>query len=109
MMAGAKMLAKVATRLAYFTSNSWYFAIHNTEALRETLNHTDAELFPMDIGKLNWEIWAIHFCEGLKKFILKETDETEVDRNRRSTTTKEGPQTGVEEDPPVKPVSKAKL
>jgi len=74
MVAGTKMLANVVMRLAYFTSHSWMFATHNTEALRESLNSVDAALFPLDISKVNWEIWVIHFCEGLKKYILKEDD-----------------------------------
>jgi len=103
MMAGAKLLGKVATRLDYFTSHTWYFAIHNTEALREALNNTDADLFPMDIGQLNWEIWAIQFCEGLKKFILKETDEKLSERNRRASDE------NVAQGEEPKPVRKAKL
>lgn len=100
MVAGAKMLGNVVARLSYFTSNTWMFANHNTEALRESLNSSDAELFPMDIGKLNWEIWTIHFCEGLKKFILKE-DENNLEKQERQKLDGGGEQ--------VQNVGKAKL
>jgi len=130
MIAAAKMLGKVILRLAYFTTHTWIFAIHNTEALREALTQTDNELFPMDVARINWEVWSIHFCEGLKKFLLKETDEKQPD-NRVGTTAvgnrtkssasggaggrgREGAgqlstSVGDGDEPAIKPVRKAKL
>jgi len=72
MVANSKVLRKACISLSFFTLHSWIFANHNTQALYDSLNETDAKKFPFDITQLNWELWAPLFFEGIKKYIFKE-------------------------------------
>jgi len=38
----------------------------------EEMNEEDRRLFPVDVGRINWETYLIIYCDGLKKFLLKE-------------------------------------
>jgi len=74
MVAGAKVLYKACMSLSYFTLHTWIFAIHNTQALWESLNKEDAKIFEFDVNDLNWELWSPVFCEGIKKYVFKEIE-----------------------------------
>jgi len=74
MVAGAKVLYKACMSLSFFTLHTWIFAVHNTQALWESLNKEDAKIFGFDLSDLNWELWCPLFCEGIKKYIFKEIE-----------------------------------
>lgn len=82
MVAGSRTLYKVVTSLAYFILHTWYFGTHNYEAVRESLNAVDSEMFQMDVSLINWEIWNVHFCGGIKKYIFKEEDEIALPKSK---------------------------
>jgi len=77
MVAGAKVLYKACHSLSFFTLHSWLFAAHNTMALWESLSEADSVIFPFDISQLNWEVWSVLFCEGIKKYVFKEINDLE--------------------------------
>lgn len=68
---GSKLLEKTAENLSYFTSHTWHFATHNTDFLYSQLCEFDRKKFPLDFGENVWEIWAVHFCRGLTRYLYK--------------------------------------
>lgn len=72
-------LNQVATSLEFFTSHEWIFGQHNLRALWESMSPVDADLFNFDTSKRNvdWEVYLVYFCEGLRKYLLKERTEEE--------------------------------
>jgi len=67
-------LKSVLISLEYFTTHEWNFGVQNMCALYESLNETDAKIFNFDLSPLNidWEMYYVRFCNGLKKYLLKE-------------------------------------
>jgi len=58
--------------------HTWVFAAHNTQALLEVLSEEDTKLFDFDVKRVNWEVWCVLFCEGIKKYIFKEIESETV-------------------------------
>jgi fatty acyl-CoA reductase len=74
MVAGSKVLFKACRALSFFTLHGWVFANHGTQALIDSLNEKDAQIFNFDVAQLNWEIWSPLFFEGVKKYVFKEEE-----------------------------------
>eukprot|EP01127_Copromyxa_protea_P018953 TRINITY_DN605_c0_g1_i1.p1 TRINITY_DN605_c0_g1~~TRINITY_DN605_c0_g1_i1.p1 ORF type:complete len:326 (+),score=62.73 TRINITY_DN605_c0_g1_i1:683-1660(+) len=70
----AATLDQIARSLEFFTSHQWFFGQHNLLAMWQSLSPGDAELFNFDTSKrnINWEVYFAYFCEGLRKYLLKE-------------------------------------
>eukprot|EP01126_Amoeba_proteus_P029801 TRINITY_DN2943_c0_g1_i13.p1 TRINITY_DN2943_c0_g1~~TRINITY_DN2943_c0_g1_i13.p1 ORF type:complete len:483 (-),score=78.56 TRINITY_DN2943_c0_g1_i13:83-1531(-) len=75
----AQTLNNIAKSLEFFTAHEWIFGIQNLTSLWESLTPTDLSLFNFDTSKRNidWEVYLVQFCEGLKRFLLKELSEDE--------------------------------
>jgi fatty acyl-CoA reductase len=67
-------LRAVINSLTYFTTHEWNFGVHNLTSMYESLNPTDAELFNFDVSVryVDWEIFYVRFCNGMRKYLLKE-------------------------------------
>jgi len=61
----------------FFTSHEWHFGQQNLQAMWASMTPGDARMFNFDTSKrnLDWEIYLVSFCDGLKKFLLKERSE----------------------------------
>jgi fatty acyl-CoA reductase len=77
MLKATYRLHKIISSLAFFTSHQWFFSTDNVDAMIDEMNEDDLSLFKVDIAKLNWEIYFITYSEGIKRFLLKETDSTD--------------------------------
>jgi fatty acyl-CoA reductase len=68
-------LDKAISSLAFFTTNQWFFACDNVDALLDQLSPLDRQLFDCDVRNLSWEHYFVTYSDGLKKFLLKEDPE----------------------------------
>jgi len=50
--------------------------------LWEVLGEEDAKLFDFDVKKLNWEVWCVLFCDAIKKYVFKESENETVGKLR---------------------------
>ena len=55
-----------------FTSNEWIFSTIKTEQMLNAMIFKEKEIFQLDVKKINWYNYLLHFGWGLQKFILKE-------------------------------------
>lgn len=76
-------LLKAVKTLAYFTCHQWFYSTENVDALIDTMNEEDMRLFPVDVRKIDWEVYFLTYAQGLRRYMLKETDELEDDDNPR--------------------------
>jgi len=70
----AAQLKGVIETLSFFTTHEWNFGVHNQVAMFESLNETDARIFNFDTSTKNidWEMYYVRFCNGMRKYLLKE-------------------------------------
>ena len=69
--------------LSFVTCYDFKFGTENTRKLYDQLNHVDKLLFNFDSSCVRWEPYMHDYVEGIRKYILGETDERlEFDRAR---------------------------
>jgi len=76
MVRAAKRLNKAVHSLTHFTVNNWYFACHSMEKMIADLNEEDKKLYNMNMKNMDWDSYFITFCHGMRKFLLKEEEES---------------------------------
>lgn len=75
-----KMLGAVKT-LSYFTTHQWFYSTENVDALIDSMNEEDIRLFPVDVRKIDWELYFLTYAQGLRRYMLKEVDDLESEDN----------------------------
>eukprot|EP01130_Rhizamoeba_saxonica_P000723 TRINITY_DN10656_c0_g1_i1.p1 TRINITY_DN10656_c0_g1~~TRINITY_DN10656_c0_g1_i1.p1 ORF type:complete len:468 (+),score=93.39 TRINITY_DN10656_c0_g1_i1:18-1421(+) len=78
----SKRIFNTIKGLEFFTSNSWIFSTKNTRSICNSLNEVDSEIFNIDTTTINWELYIIMFCQGLKKYLLKEVPDKSALANK---------------------------
>lgn len=74
MVKATSRLHTAISALCYFTDHQWFYSTENVDDLISEMNSEDLKLFPIDVRDLNWEIYFVIYAEGIRKFLLKETD-----------------------------------
>lgn len=69
--------------LTYFSLQSWTFHDENTRSLVSRLSELDQKLFNFDISKLNWDDYFKRHVEGIRKYIMKDTDEDSLEKGKK--------------------------
>eukprot|EP01087_Luapelamoeba_hula_P000729 TRINITY_DN1053_c0_g2_i1.p1 TRINITY_DN1053_c0_g2~~TRINITY_DN1053_c0_g2_i1.p1 ORF type:complete len:581 (+),score=85.60 TRINITY_DN1053_c0_g2_i1:63-1805(+) len=59
-------------QLSPFTLNYWLFVAENTAQLWDELEERDRQLFPFDVSSIKWPAYYMTYCEGLRRYLLKE-------------------------------------
>lgn len=72
-------ISKAIEQLSYFTHHQWFFSNDNLDHLMEEMNPEDHRLFPIDVRKIDWEVYFITYAQGLRQYLLKETDQLNQD------------------------------
>jgi fatty acyl-CoA reductase len=72
-------LLRAVKTLAYFTCHQWFYSTENVDALIDAMNEEDIRLFPIDVRKIDWELYFLTYAQGLRRYMLKEVDELDVD------------------------------
>ncbi|XP_037955085.1 putative fatty acyl-CoA reductase CG5065 [Teleopsis dalmanni] len=62
--------------LQYYTTKNWDFKNEKFQKLNAKLNSTDQKIFDVSASQVNWEQYIRIYILGMRKFILKEGDET---------------------------------
>lgn len=74
MMKSTKRLHTAVSTICFFTDHQWFYATENVDSLLEDMNEVDKKLFPVDVRRIDWEVYFVIYAEGIRKFLLKETD-----------------------------------
>lgn len=77
----SKRMMKAVKTLSYFTSHQWFYSTENVDALIDSMSEEDLRLFPVDVRKIDWELYFLTYAQGLRRYMLKETDELDSDDN----------------------------
>lgn len=75
MVKKANKLLEAQKTLAYFTTHQWFFSTENVDALIDAMNEEDLRFFNIDVRKIDWELYFLTYAQGLRRYMLKETDE----------------------------------
>lgn len=81
MVKKSKKMLKAVKTLSYFTTHQWFYSTENVDALIDSMNEEDLRLFPVDVRKIDWELYFLTYAQGLRRYMLKETDELDSDDN----------------------------
>ncbi|XP_041970543.1 fatty acyl-CoA reductase wat-like [Aricia agestis] len=71
-----RKIHKFSAVLAYFSTRQFKFSNEQTEQLWEHTSTLDKKLFPFDMRQLDWEEYFKEYLLGIRRFLLKEKDET---------------------------------
>ncbi|XP_054709423.1 fatty acyl-CoA reductase 1-like [Uloborus diversus] len=72
----------VMNHLQYYTNRKFFFLTRNMRKLVEDMEPADAEIFPIDQNKLDWEEYMKNYVLGVRRYYLKESDST-LESSRR--------------------------
>lgn len=61
---------------SFFTTQQWKFVTNNCISLLDKLSDEDRQIFYFDIRLIDWKICLTDYCLGVRRFILKEKDDT---------------------------------
>ena len=76
-------MTKTLEALDFFLTHEFEFCTGNTKRLYRQLSPVDKKLFNFDIDSIEWEAFTHSYVAGIRKFLLRESDEAlEVDRAR---------------------------
>lgn len=79
-----RRLHKAASVVAYFSNNNFRFETKNTNQLAKFIQDPrDKQDLPLSIKELNWAEYSPNYVLGVRRFLLKESDET-LESSRRS-------------------------
>lgn len=67
---------QMVAMLEFFTTNEWEFDGDNVTRLKERLNPTDRRIFDFDMTKVNWKEYSDSYILGIRRYVLKEKDDT---------------------------------
>lgn len=86
-LSAMKIYSKIYYHLGlyeYFMKNHWEFSDENMKKVHSKMSQTDHDIFPCEVRRSPEEAekYALDSYLGLKKFILKDTDE-DLDQARR--------------------------
>lgn len=74
MVKATERLHSAISALCYFTDHQWFYSTENVDELISEMNDEDRMIFPVDVRDLDWEIYFVVYAEGIRKFLLKESD-----------------------------------
>lgn len=69
-------LHRATNALEWFTTHDWNFKSNNVIEMSERLQGIDQKTFQFDVRNLQWTDYWHDYVLGIRKFILKEEDET---------------------------------
>lgn len=69
--------------LEYFANRQWSFPCKNLLNLYDSLSENDKELFNFDIRKVNWQDYTRNFYIGIRRHLMKESDDNVPEAMRR--------------------------
>lgn len=69
---------KLAARTGeFFALHQWNFASENLQVLQNEMMCTlDQDIFNVDISALNWDVYIKNYILGIRKYVLKDPEET---------------------------------
>ncbi|XP_022197198.2 putative fatty acyl-CoA reductase CG5065 [Nilaparvata lugens] len=62
--------------LEFFLLNDWHILDCNVQSLNLSLTPKDRDEFPFDVTLIDWEAYINNYVLGVRKFLLKEKDES---------------------------------
>lgn len=65
-------IKQMTDTLTPFTSNQWLLCDSNVRALNERLEPADKQLFPFDIGEINWAHYIRNYILGARIYTLRD-------------------------------------
>lgn len=68
--------------MRYFATTDFKFDDRNLKALISSQSDEDKQLFNLDITNINWDKYFLKTIYGIKKYILKESDDPTVGQRR---------------------------
>lgn len=71
-----RKIHKFSDVLAYFTSRDWKFSNLQVQQMWRQLSKRDQEVFPFNIGDIQWEDAVRELIPGLRIYILHEPKES---------------------------------
>eukprot|EP00102_Acyrthosiphon_pisum_P013265 XP_008182779.1 PREDICTED: fatty acyl-CoA reductase 1 isoform X2 [Acyrthosiphon pisum] len=71
--------------MSYFSCNDFKFDDKQLKALISSQSDEDKKLFNMDITNINWEEYFFKSILGIKKYILKDSEDPKVGQKRHQT------------------------
>lgn len=61
----------------FFALHQWNFASENVQLLQDEMTSAlDKDIFNVDISALNWDSYIKHYIFGIRKYVLKDPEET---------------------------------
>ncbi|XP_037071461.1 putative fatty acyl-CoA reductase CG5065 [Pollicipes pollicipes] len=75
-----KKMLKASGCLAYFLTHQWTFKTNNVSWLLDQMSEDDREEFHFQLKDLDWQSYMATYCNGVRRFILKEDDRLEQAR-----------------------------
>lgn len=69
-------LTKLYGSLEHFTTHQWRFTDDNVRYLLTCMSKKDREIFQFDVTEINWDTYLKNSVIGIRKFLLKQSDES---------------------------------
>ncbi|EGT29940.1 hypothetical protein CAEBREN_13113 [Caenorhabditis brenneri] len=66
---------KMIETLHFFTTRGWHFEAEKMPELFDAMTKEDQRDFNFDIRQVNWDSYLFDYCMGIKKYILKESED----------------------------------
>lgn len=79
-------MKKVNSLVNFFTTHEFEFRAENVEGLWRRLNPADQAIFNFDMRQMDWEECLTAYVLGIRRYLLKERDET-IDKYRQRVAT----------------------
>ena len=67
---------KATAALNYFTTNDWTWGESNLGHLEGAMHEFDRREFNFDVSELNWDLYMETYVQGVRKFVLKNDDDS---------------------------------
>jgi len=68
--------------MSYFSCTEFKFDDKQLKALMSSQSDEDKKLFSMDVSNINWEEYFFKSILGIKKYILKDSEDPKVGQKR---------------------------
>ncbi|CAH0549714.1 unnamed protein product [Brassicogethes aeneus] len=71
-----RIIHKFMDVIGFFCQREWTFSNEKTKQLYAKLSAEDKALFPLSIEQVNWYIFVNDYMKGIRKYLLKDPDNT---------------------------------